>query len=185
MKTNPAMDRLLTAALVGASLLIGPAAQAEYFGDASSPSPLRTRALQPYAGPMPPGIQSHRHGDEHYSYVGSDIAIKPSQRSKRQHNWVRHALIQKLRQRHSRTKLADNERGAGESPDRDISSSAPHSRKAADGIGNQVKPELPSSRDRSNRVIAADAEVIIFGPDRISIHLFRKGQRPTASAPRY
>jgi hypothetical protein len=37
----------------------------------------------------------------------------------------------------------------------------------------------------SKRVIAADAEVTIFGPDRISIRLFRKGQGPRATARSY
>lgn len=36
--------------------------------------------------------------------------------------------------------------------------------------------------DKSPRVIAADAEVTILGPDRMSIRLFRKGQGPLAKA---
>jgi hypothetical protein len=39
-----------------------------------------------------------------------------------------------------------------------------------------------ASADNSPRVIAADAEVTILGPDRMSIRLFRKGQGPLAKA---
>jgi hypothetical protein len=35
--------------------------------------------------------------------------------------------------------------------------------------------------DNKKRVIQADAEVTILGPDRMSIRLFRKGQRPKAN----
>lgn len=43
-------------------------------------------------------------------------------------------------------------------------------------------PPRPAPADKSPRVIAADAEVTILGPDRMSIRLFRKGQGPRASA---
>jgi hypothetical protein len=39
-----------------------------------------------------------------------------------------------------------------------------------------------SGTDKTPRVIQAEAEVTIVGPDRMSIRLFRKGQRPTANA---
>ena len=39
-----------------------------------------------------------------------------------------------------------------------------------------------SRDDTKKRVIEADAEVTILGPDRMSIRLFRKGQRPKANA---
>jgi hypothetical protein len=40
-----------------------------------------------------------------------------------------------------------------------------------------------SGDDGKKRVIDADAEVTIIGPDRMSIRLFRKGQGPNAKAP--
>jgi hypothetical protein len=45
-----------------------------------------------------------------------------------------------------------------------------------------VEPAPPRSNDNSRRVISADAEVTILGPDRMSIRLFRKGQGPFAKA---
>ncbi len=42
--------------------------------------------------------------------------------------------------------------------------------------------ERPSRDDNKKRVIQADAEVTILGPDRMSIRLFRKGQGPKAGA---
>ncbi|HEY4143010.1 MAG TPA: hypothetical protein VGM57_16440 [Pseudolabrys sp.] len=43
--------------------------------------------------------------------------------------------------------------------------------------------ELPApSPDKGPRTIAADAEVTILGPDRMTIKLFRKGQGPLAKA---
>ncbi len=40
----------------------------------------------------------------------------------------------------------------------------------------------PRRDDNKKRVIAADAEITIVGPDRMSIRLFRKGQGPRAQA---
>jgi hypothetical protein len=42
--------------------------------------------------------------------------------------------------------------------------------------------EARPSDDNKKRVIAADAEITILGPDRMSIRLFRKGQGPRAQA---
>lgn len=47
-----------------------------------------------------------------------------------------------------------------------------------DGDSNQ----RASRDDTKKRVIQADAEVTILGPDRMSIRLFRKGQGPKANA---
>jgi hypothetical protein len=59
------------------------------------------------------------------------------------------------------------------------------SREVVDDTGNPVTLEQTARRDGRKRVIAADAEVTIFGPDRISIRLFRKGQGPRATARSY
>jgi hypothetical protein len=42
--------------------------------------------------------------------------------------------------------------------------------------------QRPSRDDNKKRVIQADAEVTILGPDRMMIRLFRKGQGPKANA---
>jgi hypothetical protein len=52
----------------------------------------------------------------------------------------------------------------------------------------QLRPAAPratgstANADNTPRTIAADAEVTIIGPDRMSIRLFRKGQGPLAKA---
>ncbi len=52
-----------------------------------------------------------------------------------------------------------------------------------DEAGTVETEQAPSSRDdNKKRVIQADAEVTILGPDRMSIRLFRKGQGPKANA---
>jgi hypothetical protein len=45
-----------------------------------------------------------------------------------------------------------------------------------------VDPAPTRGNDNSRRVISADAEVTILGPDRMTIRLFRKGQGPFAKA---
>ena len=56
-------------------------------------------------------------------------------------------------------------------------------RHIVDDEAGTIEPEKPAPRDdNKKRVIQADAEVTILGPDRMSIRLFRKGQGPKASA---
>jgi len=50
-------------------------------------------------------------------------------------------------------------------------------------VVEEAPPVQPGRRgDTKRRVIAADAEVTILGPDRMSIQLFRKGEGPRARA---
>ena len=50
-------------------------------------------------------------------------------------------------------------------------------------VVEEAPPIQPGRRgDTKRRVIAADAEVTILGPDRMSIQLFRKGEGPRARA---
>lgn len=51
-----------------------------------------------------------------------------------------------------------------------------------DIVTPDTAPPRAVTADKSPRVISADAEVTILGPDRMSIRLFRKGQGPRASA---
>ncbi len=56
-------------------------------------------------------------------------------------------------------------------------------RQVVDDDTGAVEPDQrPRRDDTKKRVIAADAEVTILGPDRMSIRLFRKGQGPKANA---
>lgn len=45
-----------------------------------------------------------------------------------------------------------------------------------------IEPAPSRGHDNAKRVISADAEVTILGPDRMTIRLFRKGQGPFAKA---
>jgi chorismate mutase len=51
-----------------------------------------------------------------------------------------------------------------------------------DIVTPDTAPPRAVPADKSPRVISADAEVTILGPDRMSIRLFRKGQGPRANA---
>jgi hypothetical protein len=49
-------------------------------------------------------------------------------------------------------------------------------------VADDDSPKRASRDDNKKRVIQADAEVTIVGPDRMSIRLFRKGHNAKASA---
>ena len=51
------------------------------------------------------------------------------------------------------------------------------------GIVESCNSGSRASGDANKRVIEADAEITILGPDRMSIRLFRKGQGPGAKTP--
>jgi hypothetical protein len=77
--------------------------------------------------------------------------------------------------------------------DREVNADEPQAAPAQRGLLNDrrtavrsapvaLAPRAPLARDDAkNRTIEADAEVTIIGPDRMSIRLFRKGQRPSAA----
>lgn len=65
---------------------------------------------------------------------------------------------------------------AGETPNRGLLT------QPRGGTQRNIQTAAPRSNDNAPRVIAADAEVTILGPDRMSIRLFRKGQGPRANA---
>lgn len=119
------------------------------------------------------------------------------------------ALIEELRQRHSKrvinTKkivyekpvVIETKRYVDDPPrvierhhyvDGDAPAAAPARRgKQTATIEPQELPERPNKKragrdDTKKRVIQAEAEVTILGPDRMSIRLFRKGERANASA---
>jgi hypothetical protein len=193
------MPRLATLAFVSACFLLSTAAQAEYYGNPSlPPHPYAAQKIQPYATRVAPRMHVNHHGTEqqrNYIYVGSHRITAPaSGRFDRRYKPVDHGLTNELRQRRSRAERAGNERSAQKTSGRGIFSTAKivrhrpmerASREVVDDTGNPVTLEQTPRRDGRKRVIAADAEVTIFGPDRISIRLFRKGQGPRATARSY
>ena len=157
-------------------------------------------------------IQRPAEQQRNYPYVrggrsgGSVAAPKPG-RFDRPHKPVDHALIDELRKRHNKsqqikTEQADTEPAARQPAGRVINTTkivrdAPVVRETRryvdlpprvierhvdEDTGTVETEQRPSRADNKKRVIAADAEVTILGPDRMSIRLFRKGQGPKANA---
>lgn len=127
----------------------------------------------------------------------------------RPHKPVDHALIEELRKRNQGGEQANSDPALHKSAERGIANSSRivrdppvvrethryvddppriiERRQIVDDETGAVEQEQPAPQplrrdDTKRRVIAADAEVTILGPDRMSIRLFRKGQGPKANA---
>jgi hypothetical protein len=113
----------------------------------------------------------------------------------RPHRPVDHALVEELRQRKSGA--ANSEQVVRDAPvvieHRQIVDDPPRIierrhvvEDQPDGsqitVDENAAPPPAARADTKKRVIQADAEVTILGPDRMSIRLFRKGQGPKANA---
>jgi hypothetical protein len=139
---------------------------------------------------------------------GVAVAAPKPGRFDRPHKPVDHALIDELRKRHSKSGQDEQIKtepavikpaGRGVINTTKIVREAPVVRETRryvdepprvierqqvvdDDTGAVEPAQRPSRGDTKKRVIAADAEVTILGPDRMSIRLFRKGQGPKANA---
>jgi hypothetical protein len=113
----------------------------------------------------------------------------------RPHRPVDHALVEELRQRKSGA--SNSEQVVRDAPvvieHRQIVDDPPRIierrhvvEDQPDGsqitVDENAAPPPAARADTKKRVIQADAEVTILGPDRMSIRLFRKGQGPKANA---
>jgi hypothetical protein len=155
-------------------------------------------------------IQRPAEQQRNYPYVRggrNGVAAPKPGRFDRPHKPVDHALIDELRKRHSKSQQAKNEQANAEPAVRQptgrvinttkIVRDAPVVRETRryvdlpprvierhidEDTGAVETEQRPSGADNKKRVIAADAEVTILGPDRMSIRLFRKGQGPKAQA---
>jgi len=134
------------------------------------------------------------------------VAAPAPGRFDRPHKPVDHALIEELRKR-SQKKIKDKEDKEQESDvnttkvvrdppvvvehkryvddpprviERKIIVDEPARAKCKRGIVENCDTGSRASGETKKRVIEADAEVTILGPDRMSIRLFRKGQGPSA-----
>jgi hypothetical protein len=142
------------------------------------------------------------------SRTGIAVAAPKPGRFDRPHKPVDHALIEELRKRQGKTEQTEqaNKEPAVRKPaargvinttkivrdppvvreTRRYVDDPPRiieRRQVVDDDTGTVEPEQqPRREDNKKRVIAADAEVTILGPDRMSIRLFRKGQGPKANA---
>jgi hypothetical protein len=141
---------------------------------------------------------------------GVAVAAPKPGRFDRPHKPVDHTLIDELRKRHGKSEQGKTEQANSEPAVRrpagrgvinttKIVRDAPvvretrryvddppriiERRQVVDDDTGAVETEQPPRRDdNKKRVISADAEVTILGPDRMSIRLFRKGQGPKANA---
>jgi hypothetical protein len=196
------------AVLAAAAAVMLPAtdAHAQYYG-AAAPPPLYPYAVQnsaiqadqPYAIEVAPNTYMIQRSApaRAYPYVRSqnnrsgiiNQVVEPAAgKFDRPHKPVDHALVEELRQHkgtvintekivRDRPVVVEHQRIVDDPP-RII-----ERRHVVDDEAGTVEPEKAASRDdNKKRVIQADAEVTILGPDRMSIRLFRKGQGPKANA---
>jgi len=150
-------------AVIVAGVLPMTAAQAQYYGGPAQPAPLYPYAVQhphavqrdrPYIVQQTPNtyVIQRPSYTRAYPYVRSRSAYIPGDRAR---IVERHHMVEDEPMRSRRTRAIVEERETGKRTSRD---------------------------DNKKRVIQADAEVTILGPDRMNIRLFRKGQGPKANA---
>jgi len=173
----------------------------------TQPPPLYPYEQQPYAVQVAPNIyvikRPGRSGD--YPYMGQrhrrqasrSERVRPA--SNRAHKRNDPALIEELRRRHSAKREVVNTvkvvrdppvvietKRVVDDPPRvvvrrhyvdDTPAPAPSRRKQAVAIDERPAAKRGARDDKTPRVIRAEAEVTIIGPDRMSIRLFRKSSR--------
>ncbi len=168
-------------AVIAAGLLPAVGAQAQYYSVEVAPNtyvtqrPAAARAY-PYVG--------RRHG-----HAASEQKAPALDRS---HKKTDRALIEEMRKRAPvKRTIINTKKIVHDAPvvvetrrvieRRHVVEDAPvRSRRKPAAIADSKK--RAGRDDNKKRVIEADAEITIFGPDRMSIRLFRKGQRSKASA---
>ena len=187
------------------------AAKAQYYGGASQPAPLYPYAAQgeqPYAIQVAPNtyVIERNAPARAYPYVRGRRAHNPApeqspKRFDRPPQPVDHKLVEELRQRRqtnstvvNTTKIVrdppvviETQRVVDDPPRiierRHVTEDEPVRSRRKPAIIEDGETDKRASRDdNKKRVIQADAEVTILGPDRMSIRLFRKGQGPKANA---
>jgi hypothetical protein len=172
--------------------------------------PYAVQNNQPYAIEVAPNTYVIRRNEpaRAYPYV-RDRNVTPvaepkpkTKRFDRPLKPVDHALVEELRQRnvkrttvnttqvvHEKPVIIETQRVVDDPPrviERyHVAEDAPPARPRRKSAAVVVKPDTGNGDSRGNdkqRVIQADAEVTIIGPDRMSIRLFRKGEGPKANA---
>lgn len=197
-------SRYLTAlAVVAASMLPAAAAQAQYYGGTyAQPAPLYPYARQgdqPYAVEVAPNTyviqrsapaRAHPHvGDHRASNPTSDQSAIANDRP---HKPADRGLIEELRHRGQTKRTVINTTKIVRDPPvvietKRIVNDPPrvivrrHIVEDAPAQSRRTQPAADDN-DTKKRVIQADAEITILGPDRMSIRLFRKGHNAKASA---
>lgn len=210
MVTMPA-SRSLAALAIAAAVSLPLDAQAQYYGAPPPGAPLYPYAVdtsRPYAIEVAPGTYVIRRPSDAQTYSQAARAHRVRAADKRKATRNDRAVIEELQQRHAgkqkiptevvNTKkivhgkpiVIETTRVVDDPPkvivrkryvDDTTASIAGGKQKVT--IEDEAKGEGPARADNKKRVIEADAEVTIIGPDRMSIRLFRKrGAQAKASA---
>ncbi len=209
MNNHPRNIAVLAA--IAAGLLPATLAQAQYYdGTYAQPAPLYPYAVpgdRPYAVEVAPNTYViQRPADARgYPYVRGRSKNPASEQNTskfdRPHKPADRALIEELRKRspikrtvintkrivHDEPVVIETKRVVDDPPRvierRHIVEDEPVRSRRKPALAEKRDTNKRASRDDSKkRVIEADAEVTILGPDRMSIRLFRKGQGPNANA---
>jgi hypothetical protein len=199
------LRHLAMLATVAAGLLPPAAAQAQYYAATAQPQPLYPYAVQadqPYAVQVAPNtyVIQRPAGSRAYPYVrgraSNPVAEPSTPKFDRPPKPAERALIEELRKR-SQTKrtvietkkivrdapvVVETKRYVDDPPRvierRHVVEDAPPARprRQQATVEESDTGKRAGRDDNKKRVIEADAEVTILGPDRMSIRLFRKGQ---------
>ena len=211
---NRRSRHFIALAMIAAGLIPATAAQAQYDGTSygRQPPPLypyERQATQPNAARTAPNSGAIRRParTHHYSYVGCTHDCGSAPRIDRPRKRNDAALIEELRRRHSvKRKVVHTRRIVRDPPvaietrrvvddppriverrhyveDAPAPAPAPARRKQA-VVEVRDTAKRGSRDDTKKRVIEADAEVTILGPDRMSIRLFRKRSRGSDTSAR-
>jgi hypothetical protein len=204
-------SRHLAVLAAAAGFIPATVAQAQYDGGTyAQPAPLYPYAVQgdrPYAVEVAPNTYEIRRSvpARAYPYVrGRASNPAPEQNAPafdRPHKRADHALIEELRKRspvkrtvintkkivHDAPVVIETKRVVDDPPRvierRHVVEDEPIRSRRRQAAPQPRDPDTRmSGDDGKKRVIQADAEVTIIGPDRMSIRLFRKGQGPKSNA---
>lgn len=196
-------SRLLAVLALVAAALVPEAAQAQYYGAGygRQPPPLypyEPQPNQPYAIQVAPNTYVIRR-------PAASVSEPRPLRSARSQRRNDPALIEELRRRHSVKREAVNTvkvvrdppvvietKRYVDDPPRVVerhhyvedAAPAPSRRKKAVAVDEPDASARASRGDGKKRVIAAEAEITIIGPDRMSIRLFRKRSQNSRASSR-
>ena len=204
------LRHLAVLAMIAAGLLPPASAQAQYYAATAQPAPLYPYAVptdRPYAVEVAPNtyVIQRPAASRTYPYTrgrASNPAPEPSApKFDRLPKPADRALIEELRKRsqtkrtvietkkivHDAPVVVETKRYVDDAPRvierRHVVEDAPlRARHQQATVAESDTGKRAGRDDNKKRVIEADAEVTILGPDRMSIRLFRKGQGPKANA---
>ena len=194
MKGRP--HRFVLFAVVAIGLLAAAGAQAQYYGAAPQQPrlyPYPIRSDQPYAVEVAPNTyvihrpaRSHRYVDRNIGTVADPNAPALDHRHKKAKRApVEHTVINTKKIVHHAPLVVETQRVVDDPPRvverRHVVEDTPVPALRKPAAIEDIK-KRGGRDDNRKRVIHADAEITILGPDRMSIRLFRKGRGGNANA---